>query len=960
MSDASLFDAPNLAYAQELFERYARNPESVPDAWRRIFANGGAEALRQGLLIPESLSGNGWHAPVESVALTSSAAPAAPAPPSSAPPAPQAAGPDGRAEVEAARRLLPVVARATSLVQAFRDHGHQLARIDPLGSQPPGHPQLDPAFFGTSMEELREIPTSVVLENGGDESLAATLERLREAYCGTIGYQFEHLEDPDRVRWLWNEVESGTHTRPLSPEDRVGLLRRLSEVEGLERFLHRAYLGQKRFSVEGNDMLIPMLDLALEEGARRGGTAMVLGMAHRGRLNVLAHVLGISYEGLLAEFEGGAVKRGMMSVPDPGTGDVKYHHGARFSYPLKSGGSIDVTLAPNPSHLEYVNPVVTGMARAWQFGDGGRETVPDPDAVVPVVIHGDAAFAAEGVVAEALNMARLRGYSTGGTIHIICNNQVGFTTDPEDGRSTRYASDLAKGYDIPILHVNADDPEACLAAVRLAMAYRDRFHDDFVIDLIGYRRHGHNEGDEPGYTQPTFYGLIESHPTVRTLWAERLVEEGTLDTAAAQALEEEVTTRLREAQDAVREAGSEGAPPAESPSTPPAGEVSTGVALEALVELNALTLDVPEGFTIHPKLRRQLERRGKDFGPEARMEWAHAETLAFASLLREGVPIRFTGQDVERGTFSHRHVVLHDAQTGTEHCPLAHVGPARFEIYNSPLTEAAVLGFEYGYSVGAPGNLVLWEAQFGDFVNVAQVVIDQFLSAGRAKWGQETSLALLLPHGHEGQGPEHSSARLERFLQLCAEDNMRVAYPTTPAQYFHLLRRQALSPVRRPLVVMTPKSLLRHPLATSAPTELAEGGFKGVLDDPTAGDRRDSVTRLVLCSGKVFYDLWSHEAREGNDAVALARLEQFYPFPTEELEAVVASYPNLQEVVWTQEEPRNMGGLSFVGPRLRAVVPRAVPLRYVARPERASPAEGKARHHAEEQARIALETLRME
>lgn len=954
MSDASLFDAYNLAYAQDLFERYARNPESVPEAWRRIFANGGGEALSQGLLVPEALSGNGWHP-------TPSAAVVAPAPTPGSAPTPSADIAALAAEVEAARRLLPVVARATSLVQAFRDHGHQLARIDPLGSEPPGHPQLDPAFFGTSMEELREIPASVVMGNGGRESLAATLERLREAYCSTIGYQFEHLEDPERVRWLWNEVESGTHTRPLGREDRVALLRRLSEVEGLERFLHRAYLGQKRFSVEGNDMLIPMLDLALEEGARAGGRAMVMGMAHRGRLNVLAHVLGISYEGLVAEFEGGAVKRGMLSVPDPGTGDVKYHHGARHTYSLRSGGTIEVTLAPNPSHLEYVNPVVSGMARAWQFADGARDTPQAMDAVIPVVIHGDAAFAAEGVVAEALNMARLRGYSTGGAIHIICNNQVGFTTDPGDGRSTRYASDLAKGYDIPVLHVNADDPEACLAAIRLAMAYRNRFHDDFVIDLLGYRRHGHNEGDEPGYTQPTFYALIEQHPTVRTIWARTLVAEGTLSEAEAQALEDEVTTRLREAQDAVRgEESGDSAGGGEVPPAPVEAEVVTPVPLETLVELNVATLAVPEGFTIHPKLRRQLERRGRDFGPDASLEWAHAEALAFASLLREEVPIRFTGQDVQRGTFSHRHVVLHDARTGEAYCPLARMGPARFEIYNSPLTEAAVLGFEYGYTVGAPAHLVLWEAQFGDFVNVAQVIIDQFLSAGRAKWGQESGLVLLLPHGHEGQGPEHSSARLERFLQLCAEDNMRVAYPTTPAQYFHLLRRQALTGTRRPLVVMTPKSLLRHPLATSALTELAEGGFRGVLDDPSTGERRAEVTRLVLCSGKVFYDLWAHEEREGNPAVAVARLEQFYPFPAEELEAVVASYPNLQEVVWTQEEPRNMGGLSFVGPRLRAVVPRGVPLRYVARPERASPAEGKAKHHTREQARIALETLQTE
>lgn len=945
MPDSPLFDAYNAAYAQDLFERFARNPESVPASWRTFFQAGVSEAQAHGLLVPEGLNGNG----------TAAAAPPAPLPaaPASAPAAAPAADP------ASIRRLLEVVARATSLVQAFRDHGHQLARIDPLGSEPPGHPQLDPAFFGTSMEELQQIPASVVLGNGGDESLAATLERLREAYCGSIGYQFEHLEDPDRVRWLWNEVESGAHTRPLSKEDRLALLERLSEVEGLERFLHKAYLGQKRFSLEGNDMLVPMIDLALEEAARNRGKAMVLGMAHRGRLNVLAHIMDIPYEGLVGEFEGGAVKRGMMAIPDPGTGDVKYHHGARSSYALRSGETMDVELVPNPSHLEFVNPVVSGMARVRQFESSAPEAVQDTDAVVPLLIHGDAAFAAEGVVAEALNMARLSGYTTGGALHIICNNQVGFTTDPGDGRSTRYASDLAKGYDIPVLHVNADDPPACLAAMRLAMAYRGMFHDDVVIDLVGYRRHGHNEADEPGYTQPTLYSLIEQHPTVRSLWAQRLVEEGDLREEDAVAMEDAVTARLREAQDTVRgEAGGEGA--AAGPEAEETRDPDTSVPMDDLVTLNALALRVPEGFRMHPKLRRQLERRGKDFGPETKLEWAHAESLALASLLQEGVPVRFTGQDAQRGTFSHRHLVLHDHESGAVHTPLATAGPARFEIFNSPLTETAVLGFEYGYSVGSEVDLVLWEAQFGDFVNVAQVIIDQFLSAGRAKWGQVSGLTLLLPHGHEGQGPEHSSARLERFLQLCAEDNMRVAYPSTPAQYFHLLRRQALTRPRRPLIVMTPKSLLRHPLAVSTPEDLAAGAFQGILDDPEASGRRESVTRLVLCSGKIFYDLWAHEAREGNEAVAIARLEQFYPFPTEALEELVGSYPNLKEVVWTQEEPRNMGGLAFVGPRLRAVVPRQVPLRYVARPERASPAEGKAKAHTTEQDRIARETLRME
>jgi len=946
MSSSEYFDPFNAAYAQDLYERFARNPESVPEEWRRLFSGGASQAMAAGLLVPEGL--NGGAAPL-----------AAPGPAEPAASAPAVATTPAGADPQQTDRLLRTVARATSLVQAFRDHGHQLAQIDPLGSPPPGHPQLDPAFFGTTEDELREIPSSVVLgrEYGG-ESLAETLIRLREAYCGSIGYQFEHLEDPERVRWLWEEVESGAHTQPLEAAEQIRLLRRLSEVEGLERFLHRAYLGQKRFSLEGNDMLVPMLDLALEESSRRGGKMVVMGMAHRGRLNVLAHVVGIPYEGLVGEFEGGAVKRGMLVVPDPGTGDVKYHHGAQGEYPLPEGGSISVVLAPNPSHLEYVNPVVSGAARVLQFPDSRRGSEPDPDAVVPILIHGDAAFAAEGVVAEALNMARLRGYTTGGAVHIICNNQVGFTTDPSDGRSTRYASDLAKGYDIPILHVNADDPEACLAAVRLAMAYRSRFHDDVVIDLVGYRRHGHNEGDEPGYIQPTLYRAIEDHSSVRTLWAARLEERGVAEAGQASAIEEEVQSRLRSAQDSVR--GSEPEvlePPAPEPPHP---DPDTAIPLERLVRLNSAALRVPEGFTVHPKLRRQLERREAGFDLDTRLEWAHGESLALGGLLEDGVPVRFTGQDAQRGTFSHRHLVLHDVNSGETHTPLAQLGPARLEVYNSPLTEAATVGFEYGYSVWGERELVLWEAQFGDFVNVAQVIIDQFISSGRAKWGQLSGLTLLLPHGHEGQGPEHSSARLERFLQLCAEDNMRVAYPTTPAQYFHLLRRQAMARPRRPLVVMTPKSLLRHPLASSRVQDLVEGRFQGVLDDPSTGDRREEVTRLILCSGKVFYDLWGHEARGENPRVALARVEQLYPFPTEELEALVDRYPNLREVVWTQEEPRNMGALSYIGPRLRGVVPRNLPLRYVARPERASPAEGKAKAHSAEQDRLAVEALHVE
>ncbi|MBW3535004.1 MAG: 2-oxoglutarate dehydrogenase E1 component [Gemmatimonadetes bacterium] len=936
-----LFDQQNAGYAQALYEQYARNPQSVPQEWRDFFAQGAAVARRAGLLVPETLSTNGGSARAEALA------------PRAAPP--QAAG----LSEEAVTRRLSAVAKATYFVQAFRDHGHMLARIDPLGGEPPGHPQLDPAFFGTSLEELEEIPATVVLNGGArpDETVAEALRRLRETYCGDIGWEFEHLEDPERVRWLWNQVESGVHTRPLDSGAKVRLLQRLSEVEGFEQFIHRTFLGQKRFSVEGNDMLVPMLDLALEEAARSGGEGAVLGMAHRGRLNVLAHTVGVPYADILREFGGLPSKGGPLAVA--GTGDVKYHHGAEGEFSLPDGGGMSVILSPNPSHLEFVNPVVLGMTRSLQFGGEGKDRRQNTMGWVPILIHGDAAFAAQGVVAEALNLGRLAGYTVGGAIHVIVNNQIGFTTTPSDGRSTRYASDLAKGYDFPILHVNADRPEACLAAVRLAMAYRAEYGDDVVIDLVGYRRHGHNEGDEPAYTQPRQYARIAEHPTARVQWAKRLQDEGVIDEAAAQRIEDAVAEHLRGVHDQLKEEpGAQGEDHDPEPARSPA--VETALPFEVLQEIDQAALTWPEGFTVHPKLQRSLEKRREAFGLDTPIEWAHAETLAFGSLLRDGTVVRLSGQDSQRGTFSQRHLVLHDVETGEEHCPLTAYGEGRFEVWNSPLSEAAVVGFEYGYSVVTDNDLVLWEAQFGDFVNSAQVAIDQFVSSGREKWDQLVNLTLLLPHGYEGQGPEHSSARLERFLQLCAEGNLRVAYPTTPSQYFHLLRRQAHARPERPLVVMTPKSLLRLPAAATPVRELVEGRFHPVIDDPGADELRESVTRLVLCTGKVYYDIQAHEARPGATSVAVARIEELYPFPAEAVDALVKAYPKLEEVVWTQEEPRNMGALTFIGPRLRAVVPREVPLRYVARPERASPAEGKAVDHAREQKRIVREALGLE
>jgi 2-oxoglutarate dehydrogenase E1 component len=960
-----LFDHQNAGYVQSLYELYSRNPQSVPEAWRHFFSQGPEVAAAAGLLIPDGLSGNGA---TRSLHPQPAARPApSPARPSLATvvaseatavtSAAAAVSAEAALEVEKVEKTLPLISLARQLVQAFRDHGHMLARIDPLGSEPPGHPQLDPAYFGTTLEEIQAIPASVVIRaTKGNETLGEALRRLQKAYAGYVGYEFEHMEDPGRVRWLWDQVESGTFTQPLSAEEKKRVLMRLSQVEGFEQFLHRTYLGQKRFSIEGTDSLILLFDVAMEEAARDGANRIVLAMSHRGRLNVLAHGVSIGYEPILREFEGMRGKKGGPLSPS-GTGDVKYHHGAEGEYQLEGGGRIHVTLVPNPSHLEYVNPVALGMTRSMQFGHNGHRHQ-DLSKVVPVLIHGDAAFAAQGVVAETLNLARLAGYTVGGAIHIIVNNQIGFTTTPGEGRSTRYASDLAKGFDFPIMHVNADEPEACLSAMRLAMAYRAKYKDDVVIDLVGYRRHGHNEGDEPTYTQPKLYAKIAKHPTARRIWADRLIAEHVVTEDEVRAMEASVAEHLRQTQEHIQATGSAdgdaGPPP---PDKPVIEHYDTSVPFDVLKEINEAALTAPEGFKIHPKLKRQLDKRREKFSEGVSIEWAHAETLAFGSLLREGFVIRLSGQDSQRGTFSQRHLVLHDPDTGATYTPLSDFGDGRFEIYNSPLSEAAVLGYEYGYSVATDRDLVLWEAQFGDFMNSAQVAIDQFVASGREKWDQLVNLGLLLPHGYEGQGPEHSSARLERFLSLCAEGNIRVLYPTTPAQYFHILRRQAHVRPERPMIVMTPKSLLRLPAAMSPVRDLVSGSFQTVIEDPAAASRRARIRRLILCTGKVYYDLDAHEARAAAEDVAICRVEQLYPFPSQELEALVAGLPHLEEVVWAQEEPRNMGALTFVGPRLRVVVPRKVPLRYVARPERASPAEGKPGDHNREQQRILKEAL---
>jgi 2-oxoglutarate dehydrogenase E1 component len=800
---------------------------------------------------------------------------------------------------------------------------------------------------------MARIPAEVLRIYVPGQTLAEALPHLRATYCGTIAYEVEHIGSHEERIWLRQVIESGQHRRPLSVEGKKQLLARLTAVDALERFLHKAYLGQKRFSIEGLDMTVPMLDFTIELAAAHGTRQTVIGMAHRGRLNVLAHVVNVPYETILAEFEGGRKEETPENEgATAGTGDVKYHHGAEGVYHTASGADMVVKLSPNPSHLESVNPVVEGRTRANQTDRTSAELQHDIKIALPVLLHGDAAFAGQGVVAETFNLARLRGYTTGGTNHLILNNQVGFTTDPREGRSTDYSSDLAKGFDVPIIHVNADDPEACLAAVRLAMMYREKFHGDVVIDLVGYRRYGHNEADEPAYTQPTMYERIKQTPPVREKYAAQLVKEGILDAAQAQADAEAAYQRLAEVQQAVK-SGQRAEEPQRITGGQSAPEPATAVAADLLKRLNAELLTVPEGFALHPKLLKQLERRRDSLTSAEGIEWAHAEALAFASLLANGTPLRLTGQDTERGTFSQRHLVLHDVHTGERYAPIQHLQEAKspFELHNSPLSEYACLGFEYGYAVEAQNAFVLWEAQFGDFANGAEVIIDQFLIAGLAKWGETSRLTLLLPHGYEGQGPEHSSARLERFLALGAEGNIRVANCTTPAQYFHLLRRQALHTEIRPLVVMTPKSLLRLPAANSQLDDLVLGKFRSVVWDR---DRTwpEKVTRLLLCSGKVYYDIIASPRRAQTPHVKIGRIELLYPFPGKEIGEYARRYPNLKEVVWVQEEPRNMGARKFVMPKIREVLPKGIALLDVSRPERSSPAEGYPAAHKVEQERI--------
>ncbi|MDA8331132.1 MAG: multifunctional oxoglutarate decarboxylase/oxoglutarate dehydrogenase thiamine pyrophosphate-binding subunit/dihydrolipoyllysine-residue succinyltransferase subunit [Candidatus Dormibacteraeota bacterium] len=854
------------------------------------------------------------------------------------------------------QELMWAVAAGMSLVKAYRTHGHLAARLDPLGSEPPGDPSLEPSTVGLNQSLMARIPAEMLRVAVRGATLAEALPQMRQTYCGTLAYEIEHISSHEQRTWLRSQIESGANLAKLTADEQRQLLHRLAQVDAFERFLRKTYLGQHTFSIEGVDALVPMLEHLIELLARDGTREVVLGMAHRGRLNVTARIVGRSLEDIIAEFESGAYLGGAS------TGDVKYHYGAEGVARTRDNREVGVVLTHNPSHLEVVNAVVEGRTRARQTKDKTTVISQDTRAAIPVLIHGDAAFTGQGVVTETLNLQSLEGYRVGGTIHIIANNQIGFTTLPDEGRSTRYASDVAKGYDIPIVHVNGDDVEACLAAVRLAVAYRATFERDVLIDLIGYRRLGHNEGDEPAYTQPLMMAKIRSHPTPVQVYGKQLVEQGVVSETD---VEQEQASCYQEMADAHARAVAQRADLAAA--AQPAGTMSepeglpttpTAVSVGRLAELDRELGLVPEGFQLNPKLNRFFAQRPLAFEPPGRVLWAQAEALAFASLITEGVAIRLTGQDTERGTFSQRHLVLHDVATGSAWAPIQHLADARatFEVHNSPLSEVAAMGFEYGFGVTKPEALVLWEAQYGDFFNNAQVVIDQFVAAGQAKWDQESRLTLLLPHGYEGSGPEHSSARIERFLELAAEGNIRVAYPSTAAQYFHLLRLQALAPERRPLIVFTPKSGLRLQAATASADELATGSFEPVLMDP-AGPTPAATKRLLLATGKVAHELMARRDKDGAKDVTVVRLELLYPFAATAIAQVLSQYRDLSSVAWVQEEPKNMGAFSYVAPRLQALLPVGLRLDYVGRRAQASPSEGSMSAHLVEQERLVREAV---
>lgn len=839
------------------------------------------------------------------------------------------------------------------LINLYRVRGHLIANLDPLGNHQLYHPELDPANFGLTMWDLdREFATGGLggLERG---TLRQILASLREAYCRNVGVEFRHIQDPGEKAWIQERIEPPESRAPLDSALRLQILRDLAAAEGFEKYLHTKFIGHKRFSLEGAETTIPVLGIVLSEAAGMDIAEAVIGMSHRGRLNVLANIIGTPLPKILSEFE----------EPDPsttqGSGDVKYHLGSAGKFRSPMGREIAVSVAPNPSHLEWVNPVIEGIVRAKQErrGDSLRERV------LPVLIHGDAAFAGQGVVWETINLSQLHGYRTGGTIHIIINNQIGFTTLPEGARSSPYPTDLARSVQAPIFHVNGDDPDSAARVAALALAFRHRFKKDVVIDIFCYRRHGHNEADEPSYTQPLLYRKIAERPSVLTLYAQKLERDGLATEAAVESMRHDMRERLDRAYEESQKGEHLFQPDVplaiseeELLEFQPTSEANVGMEVLKRVALQLST--VPDDFRLHPKLMSFMAKRRELVNGNPNIDWSFAEALAFGTLVYEGTPVRLSGQDCARGTFSQRHAVLSDLETGRQYVPLQNISDdqAKFEVYDSLLSEAAVLGFEFGYSVADPLALVLWEAQFGDFANGAQVIIDNFIASSEAKWHEPCDLVLLLPHGFEGQGPEHSSARLERFLALCAEDNMRVCYPTTASQYFHLLRRQMRDAKQIPLVVMTPKSILRNPKSSSPAQELAEGQFQLMLRDPNLQDPK-SVRRVLMCAGKIYYDLLKEKEQRRISDAAILRIEQLYPFPEWHLSEAIAEFPHVAEICWVQEEPQNMGAWNFLQRHLAHTLRFGRDLRYVGRPERASPAPGSLKLFLREQQALIAEAF---
>jgi 2-oxoglutarate dehydrogenase E1 component len=908
MPEFDLIQRANAEYIERQYQRYQADPRSLDPQWQAFFAGFDAGTTRH------------------------SATP----PPASCP--------------TCQGLPCPLSFEVADLVHSYRELGHFIAQLDPLGHNRPNHPLLDLSNFGLSLDDLDRTVGGGGFVGPTDGTLRDLLNKLRATYCGTFAVEYLDIADKAQREWLQKRMEPVLNQPAIASDEAADILRQLVAAQGMEEFLHTKFIGAKRFSLEGAESFIPLLSTLIEQGAPLGVEEVVLGMAHRGRLNTLAHILHKPYEIIMAEFEGNVARQ-----DGEGDGDVKYHLGYSHDRITASGRKVHLSLSFNPSHLELVNPVVEGIVRAKQYarGDDHRTTV------VPVLIHGEAAFTGQGIVQETLALSEMPYWRTGGTIHIILNNQIGFTTMPKQGRFTPYPTDVARMIQAPIFHVNGDDPQAVVWAAKLAIAFRQQFHCDVLIDLWCYRRHGHNETDDPTFTQPLMYRQIASHKPVAELYAQRLIGQGTLTAQDFDQTKAELRQRLDHALVVARESrprdtlrmlqglwtgitrcGSD-------------WSAQTAIDAPALRRIGQAATQVPQGFTVHPKLRRLLAARREMAEGRQPLDWGGAEMLALGSLVLEGTPVRFVGQDAQRGTFSHRHACLHDYENGQKYYPLANLSAqqAPIIIVNTMLSELAVLGFEYGFASADPRNLVVWEAQFGDFVNGAQAIIDQFIAAGESKWQKHCGLVMLLPHGYEGQGPEHSNAYMERFLALCAENNLQVVQPSIPSQYFHLLRRQMRRNFRKPLVAFMPKSLLRHEQSVSDLSELTHGGFQLVLDDPRAGARQE-VRRLLLCSGKSYFSLDAARVRHGLHDLAIVRVEQLYPLPQRELQAIMARYHNAHEVGWVQEEPRNRGAWTYMEPRLRSLLPDSHVLSYYGREAAASPAVGSFRQHQIEEERI--------